>query len=90
MCIADVTDARRIRELFLSERPDVVFHAAAYKHVPLVEANAARPTIKVLYMSGYVDYSIGSSSVLDSTCEFIAKPFTSDQLLDEVRAVLEP
>jgi len=33
---------------------------------------------------------IGSSSVLDSTCEFIAKPFTSDQLLDKVRAVLEP
>jgi FlaA1/EpsC-like NDP-sugar epimerase len=38
-CIADVCDARRMRELFLNERPDVVFHAAAYKHVPLVEAN---------------------------------------------------
>jgi FlaA1/EpsC-like NDP-sugar epimerase len=37
--IADVTDPRRIRELFLRERPEVVFHAAAYKHVPLVEAN---------------------------------------------------
>jgi nucleoside-diphosphate-sugar epimerase len=38
-CIADVADARRMRELFLRERPNVVFHAAAYKHVPLVEAN---------------------------------------------------
>jgi FlaA1/EpsC-like NDP-sugar epimerase len=38
-CIADVADPRRMRELFLRERPDVVFHAAAYKHVPLVEAN---------------------------------------------------
>ncbi len=38
-CIADVADARRMRELFLRERPSVVFHAAAYKHVPLVEAN---------------------------------------------------
>jgi FlaA1/EpsC-like NDP-sugar epimerase len=38
-CIADVADARRVRELFLRERPSVVFHAAAYKHVPLVEAN---------------------------------------------------
>jgi FlaA1/EpsC-like NDP-sugar epimerase len=38
-CIADVADARRVRELFLRERPQVVFHAAAYKHVPLVEAN---------------------------------------------------
>jgi FlaA1/EpsC-like NDP-sugar epimerase len=38
-CIADVADARRMRELFLRERPTIVFHAAAYKHVPLVEAN---------------------------------------------------
>jgi FlaA1/EpsC-like NDP-sugar epimerase len=38
-CIADVADARRMRELFLRERPHVVLHAAAYKHVPLVEAN---------------------------------------------------
>jgi len=38
-CIADVADARRMRELFLRERPQVIFHAAAYKHVPLVEAN---------------------------------------------------
>ena len=38
-CIADVSDARRMRELFLRERPQVVFHAAAYKHVSLVEAN---------------------------------------------------
>jgi FlaA1/EpsC-like NDP-sugar epimerase len=38
-CIADVADARRVRELFLRERPHVIFHAAAYKHVPLVEAN---------------------------------------------------
>lgn len=38
-CIADVSDARRMRELFARERPHVVFHAAAYKHVPLVEAN---------------------------------------------------
>jgi FlaA1/EpsC-like NDP-sugar epimerase len=28
-----------MRELFAQERPHVVFHAAAYKHVPLVEAN---------------------------------------------------
>jgi FlaA1/EpsC-like NDP-sugar epimerase len=38
-CIADVADPRRMRELFARERPEVVFHAAAYKHVPLVEAN---------------------------------------------------
>jgi FlaA1/EpsC-like NDP-sugar epimerase len=37
--MADVADERRMRELFERERPHVVFHAAAYKHVPLVEAN---------------------------------------------------
>src|SRR5205814_5893290 len=34
-----VADPRRMLELFARERPAVVFHAAAYKHVPLVEAN---------------------------------------------------
>jgi FlaA1/EpsC-like NDP-sugar epimerase len=38
-CIADVADERRMHELFAREQPQVVFHAAAYKHVPLVEAN---------------------------------------------------
>src|SRR5206468_2872388 len=38
-CIADVADERGIRALVQREQPDVVFHAAAYKHVPLVEAN---------------------------------------------------
>jgi FlaA1/EpsC-like NDP-sugar epimerase len=37
--IADVTDARRMRQLFHEFRPQVVFHAAAHKHVPLMEAN---------------------------------------------------
>ena len=37
--LADVRDARRIMEVFLEERPDLVFHAAALKHVPMVETN---------------------------------------------------
>ncbi len=39
--IADVKDRDRIEEVFLHERPSVVFHAAAHKHVPLMEANPA-------------------------------------------------
>lgn len=35
--VADVTDKRRIRRLFEQERPAVIFHVAAYKHVPLME-----------------------------------------------------
>jgi len=37
--IADVTDAGRIDRVFETARPDVVFHAAAHKHVPLMEFN---------------------------------------------------
>src|SRR3954470_230622 len=37
--LADVKDATRIREIFAEQRPAVVFHAAAYKHVPLMEEN---------------------------------------------------
>lgn len=35
--IADVADAQRIEGVFEKYRPDVVFHAAAHKHVPLME-----------------------------------------------------
>lgn len=35
--IASVRDRDNINEIFRSYRPDVVFHAAAHKHVPLME-----------------------------------------------------
>ena len=38
--LADVTDRAKMRELFERHGPTVVFHAAAYKHVPLMESNA--------------------------------------------------
>ena len=37
--LADCRDATRMREVFSEHRPAVVFHAAAYKHVPLMEEN---------------------------------------------------
>jgi FlaA1/EpsC-like NDP-sugar epimerase len=37
--LADCKDAVRVQEVFGEERPGVVFHAAAYKHVPLMEEN---------------------------------------------------
>jgi len=39
--IADVTDEPRMREIMERYRPAVIFHAAAHKHVPLMEINAA-------------------------------------------------
>lgn len=37
--IADVRDHARIKRIFEEKRPTVVFHAAAHKHVPLMESN---------------------------------------------------
>jgi FlaA1/EpsC-like NDP-sugar epimerase len=37
--VADITDRRRMKRIFAEHRPDRVFHAAAYKHVPLMEGN---------------------------------------------------
>jgi FlaA1/EpsC-like NDP-sugar epimerase len=37
--LADARDAVRMGEIFQEHRPGVVFHAAAYKHVPLMEEN---------------------------------------------------
>lgn len=39
--IASVQDEARIREIMATWQPDTVYHAAAYKHVPLVEHNPA-------------------------------------------------
>ena len=38
-CLASVRDRELIKKIFTSYKPNTVFHAAAYKHVPLVEQN---------------------------------------------------
>lgn len=37
--IADIRDKERLSQIFGEYRPEVIFHAAAHKHVPLMEAN---------------------------------------------------
>ncbi len=37
--LGDITNMPRMRAIFESAKPDVVYHAAAYKHVPMMEAN---------------------------------------------------
>jgi FlaA1/EpsC-like NDP-sugar epimerase len=39
--VGDVADRKRMDQIFTQCHPQVVFHAAAYKHVPLMEHNAA-------------------------------------------------
>lgn len=40
--VRDVQDFKSLEEVFQAYRPQVVFHAAAHKHVPLMEANAGQ------------------------------------------------
>lgn len=69
--IMDVRDRKRVTSLFSAYRPDVVLHAAALKHVPLVEENPLEG-IKTnvfgtsLIARACVDYSV-SIMVLIST-----------------------
>jgi FlaA1/EpsC-like NDP-sugar epimerase len=44
--MGDVTDAARMKHIFEDARPEIVFHAAALKHVPMCEAHA-REAIRV-------------------------------------------
>jgi signal transduction histidine kinase len=56
----------------------------------VVEAlRALRPTIRVLYMSGYTDEAIVKTGVLEEGKPFLQKPFTPLQLAKKVREVLD-
>jgi O-antigen biosynthesis protein WbqV len=58
--IADVRDARAISALCEQIKPDLVFHAAALKHVPMVEANP---------IEGVMTNAIGTRIVADCAAE---------------------
>ena len=45
MALASVTDEKRISQIFERHRPQVVFHAAAHKHVPMTELNVGEAVI---------------------------------------------
>ncbi|HAA03985.1 MAG TPA: hybrid sensor histidine kinase/response regulator [Syntrophobacteraceae bacterium] len=48
-----------------------------------------RPAIKILYISGYTDNVIAQHGILDPGTQFLAKPFTQQQLARKVREVLD-
>ncbi len=43
--IADIRDREKMRQVFSTHRPHFVFHAAAYKHVPMMELNPAEAVL---------------------------------------------
>jgi lipopolysaccharide/colanic/teichoic acid biosynthesis glycosyltransferase/nucleoside-diphosphate-sugar epimerase len=64
--IADIRDICRLRSIFSEFRPQIIFHAAAHKHVPLMEKH---PSEAVLNNVG------GTRNVLEAANEFGAERF---------------
>lgn len=55
--LANVRDVERIRAIMAEERPQIVFHAAALKHVPLMEAHPCESVLTNI---------VGSANVVDA------------------------
>lgn len=63
--IADVADGQRMKEIFSRYRPEVVFHAAAHKHVPLMETNPGEAIKNNVFASRMLGEIAGESGVTD-------------------------
>jgi PAS domain S-box-containing protein len=68
---------------------DVVMPGMRGKEVA-TRITAGHPLSKVLYISGHTDISIVNAGVLEAGIAFLAKPFTSQALLEAVDAMFEP
>lgn len=64
--LANVRDRARIMEIFRQERPDIIFHAAALKHVALVENNPAE---------GVLTNVLGTLNTMEASIEIGAGQF---------------
>jgi FlaA1/EpsC-like NDP-sugar epimerase len=64
--IADIRNSDRINQIFKTSKPDIVFHAAALKHVPLVEMNPSE---------GILTNVIGTRNVAEAALKAKAKAF---------------
>jgi FlaA1/EpsC-like NDP-sugar epimerase len=64
--LADAGNQTKMRQIFEKYRPAVVFHAAAYKHVPLMEANP---------LEAVRNNTLATRTVADIAVEFGAKRF---------------
>jgi DNA-binding NtrC family response regulator len=52
------------------------------------EAQRVRPGLRVLYTTGYTRNAIVHNGVLDASVNFLAKPYSLDQLARKLRDVL--
>lgn len=64
--LVDVTNSNEIQSVFEKYKPEIVFHAAAYKHVPVLENN---------FMQAIKVNVFGTKNVLDAALKFGSKRF---------------
>ena len=64
--LGDVTNRKELNKIFATYKPRVVFHAAAFKHVPMVELNP---------WAGVVNNILGTKNIVEASHEFDAERF---------------
>ena len=64
--LGDVTNQRELNKIFATYKPQVVFHAAAFKHVPIVELNP---------WAGVVNNILGTKNIVEASHKFDAERF---------------
>lgn len=64
--IADICNRQRMQNIFREFRPDTLFHAAAYKHVPMMESNPSEAITVNIF---------GTRTLADLAVEFKVKKF---------------
>lgn len=65
-CVASVTDRGKMERVLSSHKPDVIFHAAAYKHVPMMES----------FPEEAVRVNVGGTQIIaDLACKFKVDKF---------------
>jgi len=68
VCIESIRDRKRMKYVFDHYRPDIVFHAAAHKHVPLMEDS---------YISAIKNNVLGTKNLLDMADKYKVKRFVN-------------
>ncbi len=66
LCMGSIRDKKRLGEIFATQRPDIVLHAAAHKHVPMMELNP---------MEAVKNNVFGTQNVLQVCVEYQVKRF---------------
>jgi FlaA1/EpsC-like NDP-sugar epimerase len=64
--IADICNRQRMQNIFREFRPDTLFHAAAYKHVPMMESNPSEAVTVNIF---------GTRTLADLSIEYKVKKF---------------